>query len=420
MMQNVGSRSDGGDYTFGSQHDGVTTLTAHAHEDWSNPGVMGEQTTGGWNSGHSNGHMYMPPTQTSCTDFGACSYAWHIGPHTEHCVNQQQDSGETGVDCGGSCPACQIDGDWGSYGDWTDCTSICGPGTMTASRLCNNPEPSAGGKPCDGEFSETKPCENNPVCEVDPGEMCSSLDISAPSSFDVDLVPGPAFKLMDIPVGKEKFWVRVTYADNLDQQASDSDLSLWSDAEDQPIPLVSYDASLHFGGKDGDTFREGDMEIEACTDSCQLQKVVHYREDPGNGASQCKGDSAANLCGYFGQNCLIEQEQKFQNGQLVPTGEVCSCAGVNGCVEHTRSPPSVSTGSAEWVYISKVLEPMHIKIKAYSHSQAKVEYAYDCPSTCTACTQTTAESGIDALKQSTGSAMWRKNGARMLDMTSLR
>ena len=55
-----------------------------------------------------------------------------------------------------------VDGNWSKWGDWTDCSTICGPGTNTRTRSCSNPKPSGTGLPCKGEKSEDGLCEKDP------------------------------------------------------------------------------------------------------------------------------------------------------------------------------------------------------------------------------------------------------------------
>lgn len=40
----------------------------------------------------------------------------------------------------------------------------CGPGVVTRDRHCNNPEPAAGGKHCNGTNKESKSCRAEGQC----------------------------------------------------------------------------------------------------------------------------------------------------------------------------------------------------------------------------------------------------------------
>ena len=65
----------------------------------------------------------------------------------------------------------KVDGSWGDYGSWTDCTRTCGGGTSTRRRLCDSPAPLYGGRECTGSEVEEKTC-NNQQC---PGQNTLSL-----------------------------------------------------------------------------------------------------------------------------------------------------------------------------------------------------------------------------------------------------
>ncbi|XP_054713925.1 hemicentin-1-like [Uloborus diversus] len=61
---------------------------------------------------------------------------------------------------------CPVDGNWGSWSLWEACSVTCGKGTQTRSRKCDNPEPLHGGQPCFGDSLEHQECELE-VCAVD-------------------------------------------------------------------------------------------------------------------------------------------------------------------------------------------------------------------------------------------------------------
>ena len=55
-----------------------------------------------------------------------------------------------------------VDGQWS---DWvTECSKTCGGGTWSITRQCNNPEPSCGGKQCEGMGNFTYPGCNQQIC----------------------------------------------------------------------------------------------------------------------------------------------------------------------------------------------------------------------------------------------------------------
>jgi len=67
-----------------------------------------------------------------------------------------------------------IDGNWSEWSSWTTCSKKCAGGVKARERSCNNPEPSKGGKTCEGEGEEEAACNEepcNPICkkELDVG-----------------------------------------------------------------------------------------------------------------------------------------------------------------------------------------------------------------------------------------------------------
>lgn len=69
-----------------------------------------------------------------------------------------------------------VDGGWNCWSSWGPCVQ----GKKTRSRQCNNPSPSAGGKSCIGETSETRQCED---------EELEHLRLLEPHCFPLSLVP---------------------------------------------------------------------------------------------------------------------------------------------------------------------------------------------------------------------------------------
>ena len=56
-----------------------------------------------------------------------------------------------------------VDGEWSSWGSWSECTSTCGSGSRTRLRTCTNPTPERGGKTCTGKATELSMC-NKDTC----------------------------------------------------------------------------------------------------------------------------------------------------------------------------------------------------------------------------------------------------------------
>ena len=64
-----------------------------------------------------------------------------------------------------------VDGEWGDWESWGDCSATCGGGTQSRSRECNNPPAANGGAECpaDDLSSETQNC-NPEACPEQPGQ----------------------------------------------------------------------------------------------------------------------------------------------------------------------------------------------------------------------------------------------------------
>merc|ERR1719250_454952 len=59
---------------------------------------------------------------------------------------------------------CVRDGNWGEWGQWEKCSKVCGGGTQTRRRSCNDPSPDNGGDNCPGKSSQTQSC-NTKCCK---------------------------------------------------------------------------------------------------------------------------------------------------------------------------------------------------------------------------------------------------------------
>lgn len=63
------------------------------------------------------------------------------------------------------CPTREIDGEWGVWSPWSECTANCEGGYRLRERKCNNPTPSKGGQYCKGNHIEYERCKEEPCGE---------------------------------------------------------------------------------------------------------------------------------------------------------------------------------------------------------------------------------------------------------------
>ncbi|XP_076872442.1 hemicentin-1 isoform X2 [Brachyhypopomus gauderio] len=61
-----------------------------------------------------------------------------------------------------STASCPLDGNWGPWQTWGECSSSCGGGERTRLRLCNSPSPSNQGRPCPGDSTQLTRCNVQP------------------------------------------------------------------------------------------------------------------------------------------------------------------------------------------------------------------------------------------------------------------
>ena len=61
------------------------------------------------------------------------------------------------------CPrkSSPVDGSWGAWQSWSQCSRTCGGGMKEKVRSCNSPAPVNGGEYCTGKNSQSRICNNN-------------------------------------------------------------------------------------------------------------------------------------------------------------------------------------------------------------------------------------------------------------------
>ncbi|CAG5863670.1 unnamed protein product [Menidia menidia] len=69
---------------------------------------------------------------------------------------------------------CPVDGNWGLWQPWGECSSSCGGGQKTRVRLCNSPSPSKGGQSCPGDSTQLSRC-NTQACPGGPQQARGSI-----------------------------------------------------------------------------------------------------------------------------------------------------------------------------------------------------------------------------------------------------
>ena len=55
-----------------------------------------------------------------------------------------------------------VNGGWGEWSDFTDCSAECGGGFTSRERACDSPAPFDGGADCVGQDTETLACNDEP------------------------------------------------------------------------------------------------------------------------------------------------------------------------------------------------------------------------------------------------------------------
>lgn len=72
-----------------------------------------------------------------------------------------------------------VDGGWGNWSEYSECTRTCGAGVSVQKRYCDHPQPAHGGSFCVGERMRYKICNIEPCLFDEPtfrAEQCSKYD----------------------------------------------------------------------------------------------------------------------------------------------------------------------------------------------------------------------------------------------------
>uniref|UniRef100_A0A3Q3W3E6 Uncharacterized protein n=1 Tax=Mola mola TaxID=94237 RepID=A0A3Q3W3E6_MOLML len=123
---------------------------------------------------------------SSWVSWGACSVSCGGGTRqrTRLCASpapqyggRQCEGNDVHIDFCNSNP-CPIDGNWGLWQLWGECSASCGNGERTRVRLCNSPSPNNGGRPCPGDSSQLSRC-NTQACPGKTFWYCICVQLSA-------------------------------------------------------------------------------------------------------------------------------------------------------------------------------------------------------------------------------------------------
>ncbi|XP_048833472.1 hemicentin-1 isoform X1 [Brienomyrus brachyistius] len=116
------------------------------------------------------------------SSWGSCSRTCNGGQMRRYrtCDNPRPVSG--GRACAGAdaqiqrCNAanCPVDGKWGPWQPWGECSSSCGGGEQSRLRLCNSPPPTKGGRSCPGDSSQLSRCSTQ-ACPGGPQRARGSI-----------------------------------------------------------------------------------------------------------------------------------------------------------------------------------------------------------------------------------------------------
>ncbi|XP_070188099.1 uncharacterized protein [Littorina saxatilis] len=99
-------------------------------------------------------HEAYPDLMHDCYD-AHCTYGVVKRVIFEPHVRAKYWSSLSCVKYGGACP---VDGKWGNWSEWSQCSLKCGTGSRTRTRTCDQPPPNFGGHPCTGAFHEEQSC----------------------------------------------------------------------------------------------------------------------------------------------------------------------------------------------------------------------------------------------------------------------
>ena len=60
------------------------------------------------------------------------------------------------------CDYFSVDGKWGAWSHWTECSATCGAAKRSRTRECDHPPAAHGGKTCEGPEKQEEYCKLDP------------------------------------------------------------------------------------------------------------------------------------------------------------------------------------------------------------------------------------------------------------------
>ncbi|XP_004538000.1 A disintegrin and metalloproteinase with thrombospondin motifs 15 [Maylandia zebra] len=142
---------------------------------------------------HRQCELAFGPGSKPCPYMQPCSKLWCTGKARGQLVCQTRHfPWADGTSCGngkvcyqGACSVknstehIKVDGRWGKWGSFGDCSRSCGGGVQLARRQCNNPVPENGGKYCYGLRVKYRSCNLSPCPDTDKSfreEQCEAFN----------------------------------------------------------------------------------------------------------------------------------------------------------------------------------------------------------------------------------------------------
>jgi len=102
----------------------------------------------------------------------------------------------------GVVEAIKVDGEWGPWEDWSECSASCGGGFKVRIRTCNNPEPKHGGKNCTGIGEVRLGCNEEECCpegmtRTNSWEECTACEKDDNYEYDGQVEINPIYDSAD-------------------------------------------------------------------------------------------------------------------------------------------------------------------------------------------------------------------------------